>query len=69
MRLIAALRQRIEDAAREVRIQALCASIRVELAAGRHAMVLEAYAALVDEIKARSPQQIARMERRRGLTA
>lgn len=62
--LLAAARQRLEDAAREVRIRALAASVDVEKAAGRHDLAREAWQALKDEINQRSPEQVARMERR-----
>lgn len=65
--LLAAARQRLEDAAREVRIAALSASVRAEVDAGRIALALEAFDAMRREVMARSPQQIARMERRQGL--
>ena len=65
--LLAAARQRVEDAAREVRIRNLVAAEKAEYRAGRVGLAVEAWMALKAEINARSPQQIARMERRQGL--
>jgi len=59
--------ERLQDAAREVRIVALAASVEIEVACGRPALAHEAWDAMQAEINARSPQQIARMERRQGL--
>lgn len=64
MRLINALLTRLDDWLREVRIRALAASVDVEKAAGRHDLAREAWQALKDEINQRSPEQVARMERR-----
>lgn len=64
MRLIAALRQRIADYRRERRIRALV--LRCCLAAHQRDY-REHWVALRDEINARSPGQVARMERKRGL--
>lgn len=67
--LLAAARQRLEDAAREVRIRNLAAAVAAEKAAGRRALAHEAWEALVCEIAERSPAQKARMSRRKGLPA
>lgn len=64
---IAAARQRLQDVMREVRIRSLSASVSAEMAAGRKDMAREAWAEMVKEINARSPQQIARLERRQGI--
>lgn len=67
--MIAALLQRWADYRRECRIQALGRAICFELAAGRHRLAVEAWKAMKAEIYARSPGQIARMHRRKGLPA
>lgn len=69
MRLIDAVCQRLQDVMREVRIRSLGASVTAEMAAGRKDMAREAWAEMVKEINARSPEQIARMERSRSKSA
>lgn len=60
---------RISDWLRERRIDDLNQQVREHMAAGRSDEGRAAYARMVLEIKARSPQQVARMERARGLRA
>lgn len=55
--------QRIADWRRERRIRRLCEVCKAHMAAGRSDEGRLAWALVVHEIKNRSPQQIARMER------
>lgn len=55
--------QRIADWLRECRIARLCAVCKAHMAAGRSDEGRLAWALMVHEIKNRSPQQVARMER------
>lgn len=55
--------QRIADWRRERRIRRLCDVCKAHMAAGRSDEGRLAWALMVHEIKNRSPQQIARMER------
>lgn len=64
MRLIRALRQRIADWRREVRINDLAACCLMESEQGRSRDAMFAWKAMKAEIARRSPQQIARMEAR-----
>lgn len=64
MRLIDAVNQRLADAMREVRINALAASAKAEYRAGRVCLAREAIAQMVAEVAKRSPGQVARMEAR-----
>lgn len=64
MRLIDALLTRIDDWLRELRISALAASVEFHADAGQPGLAEEAWKALCEEINQRSPQQVARMERR-----
>ena len=61
--------QRIADALRERRIRRLCDVCKAHMAEGRTDDGRLAWALMVHEIKNRSPQQIARMERAMGLRA
>lgn len=67
MRLIHRIRQRVADWLRELRITALEASVLMEFDCGRHDLANEAWLAMTAEIAKRSPEQVARMERARGL--
>lgn len=67
MRLIDALLTRIDDWLREVRIQALAALVDFHTNAGQPGLAQEAWQAMKAEINQRSPEQIARMERAKGL--
>lgn len=58
---------RISDWLRERRIRRLCDVCRAHMAAGRSDEGRLAWALMANEIKNRSPQQIARMERAMGL--
>lgn len=61
--------RRIADWLRERRIEYLREQVNEHMAAGRSDDGRVAYARMALEIKARSPQQVARMERARGLRA
>ena len=58
-----------DDIAREARIQQLAADLKRHAKAGPMAVskCIEIHAEMVREIAARSPEQVARMERERGL--
>lgn len=60
--------QRIADAMRERRIDALRDECERHMAAGRTDDGRIAYMQMAKEITQRSPAQISRMEQRRGLT-
>lgn len=62
--MIAALRQRWQDWRRERRIRVLVADTCHQLATGHPNLARAVWGRLRAEIDARSPQQIARMERR-----
>jgi len=62
-----AIRQRITDWQRERRIAQIKASALEVLLRGEPGMTRAMWRELVNEINNRSPQQVARMERRRGL--
>ena len=68
MRLIRAIRQRITDWRREVRINDLAACCLMEAEQGRIRDAMFAWKAMKAEIGRRSPQQVARMERKQRLT-
>lgn len=53
---------------RERRIAALSKQTKAHMVARRHGEARSVLAAMNQEIKARSPQQVARMERIRGLS-
>lgn len=63
-----ALMQRIADWRREHRIARLRDRCLHLCRAGKHDLALSVWEDLRDECLARSPQQVARMERARGLT-
>ena len=69
MRLIDALLTRIDDWLREVRIRSLAASVDFHTDAGQPGLAAEAWQAMQDEINQRSPEQVARIERKRGLAS
>jgi hypothetical protein len=69
VRLIRYLARRWADYQRERRITAYARAICAELGAGRHPLAMEAWKAMRAEIFDRSPAQIARMERGRGVRA
>ena len=58
---------RAADWLRERRIRRLCEVCKAHMAAGRSDEGRLAWALMVHEIKHRSPQQVARMERAMGL--
>ena len=60
--------QRITDYLRERRISALGRECRSHMAAGRSDEGRAVYQQMTVEIKARSPEQVARMERARDLS-
>lgn len=60
---------RLADWLRERRIEDLREQVSEHMAAGRSDEGRAAYARMALEIKARSPEQVARMERARGLRA
>lgn len=64
MRLIRAIRQRITDWRRERLINDLAACCLVETEQGNTKLAMKSWTAMKDEIRRRSPQQIARMEAR-----
>ena len=59
-----ALKERWLDWRRERRIADLAACVEIERDAGRLGLAQEAFEAMTAEIRRRSPQQVARMERR-----
>lgn len=61
--------QRIADWLRERRIEDLREQVSEYMAAGRSDMARRSVLRMAQEIKARSPEQVARMERARGLRA
>jgi hypothetical protein len=69
VRLIRYLAQRWDDYQRERRIRAYAHAVCAELKAGRRQLAIEAWQALRAEVFDRSPAQIARMERGRGVRA
>lgn len=67
MRLIQAFRQRITDWRRERRINDWAACCLLETEQGNTKLAMKSWASMKAEIARRSPQQVARMEARRGL--
>lgn len=67
MRLIRAIRQRITDWRRERRINDLAACCLQDTENGRTRDALYSWTAMKAEIGRRSPQQVARMERKQRL--
>ena len=67
MRLISALRQRFTDWRRERRINELAACSLLETEQGNTKLAMKSWMAMKAEISRRSPQQVVRMERRKGL--
>ncbi|WP_057917067.1 hypothetical protein [Lysobacter antibioticus] len=67
MRLISSLRQRREDWKQETRIAVLANEVKRRMASGQIVLARLSQNELRDEIARRSPEQIARMERKRGL--
>lgn len=65
--MIRALIHRIEDWQRERRIHRLTARCARLLECGQKDSAMEVFGALCAECAARSPQQVARMERRMGV--
>ncbi len=60
---------RWRDYRRERRIADLAACVAIERDAGRLGLAQEAFEAMAAEIRQRSPQQVARLERRRGIAS
>jgi len=61
------VRQRIVDLAREYRIACLAAKCNWLFDQGQIADAQDAWLEMAAEIRARSPEQVARMERAKGL--
>lgn len=59
--------QRMKDLIRELRIAALSEQTKAHMAAGRTDEGRVTWLRMAEEIKNRSPQQVARMERAMGL--